>query len=173
MTRPSLVCLLVSMIAMGIVAASPARAHDLCDEASTPEQGVSVCTRQIGSGEFKGRDLAITYVNRGVAYYRLKQHEKAVADFDRAIKIAPALVQAWNNRGVARQALRQYKAAIADYAKAISLNPRYAAAWFGRGAAHEALGDKAAALRDYRQYVTLAPGDPAGRAAVKRLAGAR
>lgn len=162
----------LSILGAGVcifLAAGSASAHDLCDEANTPQQGISTCTRQIEAGQFKGRDLAITYVNRGVAFHRLKQYAKAVADFDKALKIAPRLPQAWNNRAVAKQAMGKPKAAIADYSKAIDLNPRYAAAWYGRGSAHEALKDNKAARRDYRQYLRLAPGDPAGRAALERV----
>jgi tetratricopeptide (TPR) repeat protein len=153
----------------GSAASSPARAHDLCDQASTPEQGVSVCTQQIESGQHKGRDLAIAHVNRGVAYYRLKQYGKAVADFDRAIGIAPGLHEALINRGAARLAQGRVDQAIADYSRAIALAPGAAGAWYGRGAAHERAGRRAAAIHDYRRYVKLAPHDPDGPAALKRL----
>ena len=167
--RPIRLPLAASALLAMAAATSPARAHDLCDQASTPEQGISVCTRQIQSGQHKGRNLAIAHVNRGVAYYRLKNFGKAAADFDRAIAIAPGLHEAWINRGAARLALGRIGPAIADYSRAIAISPDAAGAWYGRGVAHERAGKRDAAIRDYRRYVKLAPHDPDGPTALKRL----
>ena len=41
------------------------------------------------------------YINRGRAYYKLKNYKYAIADYTKAIKINPNDAQIYNNRGVA------------------------------------------------------------------------
>ena len=59
-----------------------------------------------------------------VGYLALDEDPKgSVLANDRAIRLNPALVEAYSNRGNAKQQLEQYEAAIADYDEAIRLNP--------------------------------------------------
>ena len=49
----------------------------------------------------------------------------ALADYDQAIRLNPAYVDAYNNRGVVRSDRGDADGAIADYDQAIRLNPEY------------------------------------------------
>ena len=64
------------------------------------------------------------YGNRGVAYYSLGQYQRAIQDYDEAIRLKPTAVR-YTNRGVAYRLLGQYAKADADKAKACSLDSQY------------------------------------------------
>ncbi len=59
-------------------------------------------------------------------------HDRAIADFDRAIRLNPEYATAFNNRGIAYQN-NYFDRAIADYDEAIRINPEYATAFTNRG----------------------------------------
>jgi tetratricopeptide (TPR) repeat protein len=63
--------------------------------------------------------------NRGNGYYAKGEHDRAIADFDKAIGIDPAQATAFYNRGNAYYAKGDRDRAIADYDRAILLNPRF------------------------------------------------
>jgi PGF-CTERM protein len=69
------------------------------------------------------------YNNRGAAYYDLKQYERAIEDYSKAIELNPNYVGAYINRGVTYYDLKQYERAIEDFDKAIELNPNLAEAY--------------------------------------------
>ena len=78
-------------------------------------------------------NLAVTYNNRGVAYREIKQHERAIEDYNKAIELNPKYAEAYNNRGNAYREIKQHEKAIEDYSNAIELNPKYADAYANRG----------------------------------------
>ena len=71
----------------------------------------------------------------------------AVADFDRAVELAPRYAEAYNNRGAARHELGDDAGAIADYDRALEFGPPQTAApvYANRAAARYAVGDYAGA----------------------------
>jgi tetratricopeptide (TPR) repeat protein len=68
------------------------------------------------------------YNMRGIAYYRQGQIEKAISDYNKAIKINPEFAAAYPNRGYVYHSERKYKKAHSDYEKVIELNPKQAIA---------------------------------------------
>jgi tetratricopeptide (TPR) repeat protein len=74
---------------------------------------------------------AWTYNIRGLAYGRLRQHEKAIADFNEAIRLDPRYITALNNRGFAHASLGQHESAARDFNLAIRVDPRNADAHNG------------------------------------------
>ncbi|MCH6582238.1 MAG: tetratricopeptide repeat protein, partial [Proteobacteria bacterium] len=64
--------------------------------------------------------LAVVYNNRGNAFGKRSQHQKAIADFSRAIHIDPLLAVAYGNRGDAYSELGEYTRAIEDINEAIA-----------------------------------------------------
>ena len=61
------------------------------------------------------------YFYRGIAYHRLRQLGKAVADFDRAIELDPAHAAAYEHRGDVWRDRGDKKRAEADHARAREL----------------------------------------------------
>ena len=66
----------------------------------------------------------MAYDNRGHAWYAKGEYDKAIADYDEAIRLDPKYAMAYNNRGLAWYAKQEYDKAIADYDKAIDLDPK-------------------------------------------------
>lgn len=100
---------------------------------------------------------AMALNNRGFAYYRKQNYEKAIADFDRAIRMAPRLADAYNNRGNIRLIAGALDQAMLDFNRAIQLNPQHALAFNNRANVHQAKGNLVEALTDYTQAIKLAP----------------
>lgn len=94
---------------------------------------------------------------RGVAQNANGSREKALEDFDKAIRINPRYAEAYFNRGNTNLALLRYDDAIRDYSLAITNNPSMAEAYVNLGNAHAALGGSAAALADYERALALNP----------------
>ena len=68
-------------------------------------------------------------MNKGMEYEKAGKYDAAITEFNKAIKLNPRFIQAYNNRGVAYNAKGELNQAIADYNKAIELNPKYAEAY--------------------------------------------
>ena len=79
--------------------------------------------RAIQANGLKGYQLSAVYVNRGLTYYRMAKYEKALADFNAAIKILPKNPYAYNNRGLTYEKLGKRELAIRDYRMALKFDP--------------------------------------------------
>lgn len=91
----------------------------------------------------------------GIALSKLGQHEAALANHDKAIKIKPDYPQAWSGRGFVLSELGQYEAAIASYDKAIEIKPDYYQVWNIRGFASSALGQHEAAIASFDKAIGI------------------
>jgi tetratricopeptide (TPR) repeat protein len=68
-------------------------------------------------------NLAGAYGNRGIAYYKKNELDKAMADHNQAIRIDPNSALVYINRGAVYDEKRDFEKAIADYNQAIRLTP--------------------------------------------------
>ena len=71
--------------------------------------------------------------SRGLAWRRSGNLDRAIADFDQAIRLNPKDVAAYNNRAMALADRRDFDRAAADYDQALKLDPKYALAYLNRG----------------------------------------
>ena len=69
------------------------------------------------------KEDARAYYNRGLARTNKGDFEKAIADFDQAIKLSPRDAEAHAARGNAHEEVGNDAAAKADYARALQLDP--------------------------------------------------
>jgi tetratricopeptide (TPR) repeat protein len=122
-----------------------------------PIQG---CTAVIQAGRQMLDRLATAYNNRGVAYRIKGEYDKAIDDFNEAIKLRPSFANAFNNRGVAHRNKGDLNGALADYDQAIRLKPDYAAAFYNRGLVYEEKGEYQRAVDEFTLVLQLAPRDP-------------
>ena len=113
---------------------------------------------QPGAVAFFGRALAYqdkarwdfdAYLNEG------RYEDRAIQDYDQAIRLDPNNAAAFNNRGNAYTRRRQYDRAIADYSEAIRLVPNNGATFNSRGYALRFVGQYGRAIADYRKALTL------------------
>jgi lipoprotein NlpI len=148
-----------SVLSAAMIVLSYSAAADQCDTPQAPEATIIACTQSINSGKWKGRDLAAYYNNRGYAYNTKGDPDRAIADFNEAIRINPKDAIAFNNRGYAYNAKGDLDRAIADYGEAIRIDPGDADAFTGRGIAYSAKGDNDRAIADYSEVIQLDPKD--------------
>ena len=83
--------------------------------------------------------------------------EEVVQAYDKAIRLNPGFVDAYNNRGVAKNALGRHEQAIADFNEALRLTPDDAEAYSNRGVAKNALGQYKDAIADHDEAIRLKP----------------
>ena len=112
------------------------------------DQKISGCTTVIQSGKISNSDLALAHTNRGFAYGTKGQHDRAIQDYDQAIKLDPSNAIAYYNRGIAYSDKGQFDRAIQDYDQAIKLDPSDADIFYARSLARAKKGDKKGADAD-------------------------
>ncbi|HVN00700.1 MAG TPA: tetratricopeptide repeat protein [Caulobacteraceae bacterium] len=134
-----------------------------CSQAAFKERADDVsmryCTEAISNGVLDRRDLAGTYINRGVLWMVRHNYAMARGDFERAIQIDPALGEAWVNRGAVNIVDHRFQDGITDITKGLGLGTQEPAkAYYNRAVAYEGVDDEKSAYLDYQQALTLEPG---------------
>jgi tetratricopeptide (TPR) repeat protein len=112
-----------------------------------------------------GRSIALTpsaiaYVDRGGAYLRRHQPEKAIADFNEALKFDSSNLAALLGRANANYARKQLDASLDDYTRVIEADPKNATAYFKRGNIRLDSLEFAEACSDYSASLRLDPNQP-------------
>ena len=121
-------------------------------------QAIELCTASIEGDALRPRDLAATYVNRGIILSRRGRHEAALEDFTTALEKERALVHALINRGNVLVRLKRYEEALVDYDRAVFYSEgRDPLVFFNRSLAYENLGRGAEAREDLVRAVQLDP----------------
>ena len=82
---------------------------------------------------------ATQYFDSGLEYSQGGEHQKAIANYTRAINLEPQNAKIWVNRGTAYRTLRQFEKAIRDLDKAIRLDPQNAKAYYHKGLSYHSL----------------------------------
>ena len=154
----------VALVAGSLFHMSAARAQtqqqkDWCASKNdaTQDQRISSCSEILQSGagteNFRSRVLN----NRGNAYKSEGQYDRAIQDYDQAIRLDQNYAVTFLNRGVAYSGKTQYDHAIQDYDQAIKLNPNSALAFHNRGAAYSKKNEFSRAIQNYDQAIKLNP----------------
>ncbi len=99
--------------------------------------------------------------DRGVAHWRERRYQQALADFEKSIALNPDYAPVYNNRGNVLMQMGRTEDAIKDFTRAIELAPAYGAAFNNRGNAYLALGRIAEAEADLRRASKLLPSSAA------------
>ena len=105
--------------------------------------------------------FALAYNNRGDAWFDKGDLDRALTDFDAAIKHNPSLAIAYGNRGYLYHRKRDTARAIADYSMQIKLKPDVLA-YINRGNVYRDTEQLERAAADYGAAAKIAPTDPRG-----------
>ena len=100
-------------------------------------------------------NAAVIPLDKGVDYAEQGDYEKAIEQFDEAVRLDPQDAKAYGNRGSAYSALGKYQQAIQDYDEAIRLRPQLAGAYYIRGLIYGELGKSDEAARDFAKAKEL------------------
>ncbi len=103
---------------------------------------------------------ALALYRRGTALEALGQTDRALSDYNQAIKLDPREPLAFFGRGVLLATRkRAYVRAIADFDKVLALQPDNVAALMFRGDAYGQMGEFGRSLADLDRAIALAPDD--------------
>jgi tetratricopeptide (TPR) repeat protein len=100
---------------------------------------------------------SLLYLNRGTAYLYKGDYDRALTDFNQAIKLQPNSAPAYFNRATVYFWKEDYDQGIADSNQAIKLQPDFALAYLKRGSGYYLKNDYDRALTDFNQAIKLQP----------------
>jgi tetratricopeptide (TPR) repeat protein len=120
--------------------------------------GIADCTHAIEGEALGSRDLAGTYINRGVLRMTINDYADAQADFEKGVKLDPTLGEGFVNLGGVKIARGHYAEGIADIDHGLTLSPEEPEkAYYNRALADEMMDNIKAAYFDYSKAAELKP----------------
>lgn len=125
---------------------------------ATPEPGLSSVLGSVVLAEMQEPSPeAMEYLDSGLANHKLQEYDLAVADYDKAIALAPQWARAYHYRAISYMDSKRYEQALADTEKALELEPYEAAYYRERGHALRNLGRPEEALLDFNRALLMEP----------------
>jgi len=102
-------------------------------------------------------DSSGAHNNAGFVYLKEKNIDRAIEEFNTAIKINPAKPDSYNNLGVAYKSMGKTDEAVAFYKKAIAISPDYAQAYNNLANIYNNAGKLDEAVALYHKAIELSP----------------
>jgi tetratricopeptide (TPR) repeat protein len=127
---------------------------------ASPDMQIAACTALIQSGRGNDHGLSVAFYDRGNAYRQKHDYDRAIADYDQAIRHNSGMGVAFSNRGNVYRQQGQYARALADYDAAIRLDPKDAIALQNRCWVRFVTGQLSEALADCDESLRLRPDAP-------------
>jgi len=87
----------------------------------TPDEMIDTCYALVKSGQWSGKDSAWLYNNIGKGYFLKEDYDRAVTNYDRALKLDPSDAYAYCGRGITKNKITA-GSGDADIARARQLN---------------------------------------------------
>lgn len=130
-----------------------------CDgkNGTSADQQIAGCTGLIESGRGNENGLSVAFYNRGNGYAAKGDFDRAIEDYDDAIKHNPKMAVAFSNRGNAYKEKERYERALADYDIAIGLGPDNPIALHNRCWTRFIVGQLSEALADCNDSLRVRP----------------
>ena len=100
---------------------------------------------------------AIGFLNSAIAWFRMGEYEKSLADLNEAIRLDPKLADAYGNRAVIWIYKGDVDRALNDLNEAIKLEPQLSNAYNIRGEVWVRIGDFNRAVEDLNEAIRLEP----------------
>ena len=100
-------------------------------------------------------DDRLAALARGSVYLKMKQPERAIADFNRVLEMDTKHAKAHHLRGLAREMTGSDDEALKDLDKAIDIDPDYGAAYYSRATLRAKMGQEDLAAEDMQMVAHL------------------
>lgn len=119
------------------LASSVARAAGSDCWEKTGEAAIQACSKIINSKQAsdqsdRAQTLSLAYFHRGNAYFVKRNYDRAIDNYDDAIRLNPKYLKAYHIRGNAYYLKGFYEKALADFDQVIHLDPSYKAVTYYR-----------------------------------------
>jgi lipoprotein NlpI len=124
-----------------------------------PARAIAACSRVMRSAGSKEVSASAHY-NRGLAYAANGEPDRAIPDFNEAIRLDPADPDAFVSRGSAYFAIGEHARAISNFDEALKLDPMNGQASFNRALAYFYVGSLADARDGLHRTIELEPDYP-------------
>lgn len=145
---------LAAGLMLALALAEPASADANADCTSTDNaRRIEGCTALLAQPDLPSGERAKAYALRALAYSVLGQYDRALPDYDEAIRINPDFAVALNNRAWAYYKAGRAQSGVDDVERALQLTPDSPHAYDTRAHIRQVLGLPAAALADYERAI--------------------
>ena len=109
----------------------------------------------LGVSVYSARNSAREYNSNGLTYQSKQQYDKALVEFNQAIKLYSGYAEAYFNRGMIYCKKKDYPDSLTDLNRAIQLDSQYTEAYFERGMLYCEIKKYDKALDDFDQAIKL------------------
>jgi predicted TPR repeat methyltransferase len=133
---------------------NPATGERILDVVKVSARPVSAAAMQAAAARAREAWQA---VERAAAHVARGQHEAAVAEYARALKVRPNDAALHNKLGMSYQYLGRDALARAEYNRALALQPDYPEVWNNIGTLEQSQNNLRPALRAYKKAISLRP----------------
>jgi tetratricopeptide (TPR) repeat protein len=125
----------------------------------TAARALQICDLALEQEQLTRRDRAATITNRGILHMREGRFQKALADYQKSIRLMPELLESKVNLGAALYSLGRYEEALVALNEGVGADSVDAKAvgYYNRALCHERLGDIQTAYEDFRRAVVARP----------------
>ena len=100
---------------------------------------------------------AVAYENRGIVYAMVNDHDKALSDFNSALRYDVLSATSYLNKGIIDQVKNNNFSAIESFKKVVELNPKMYEPHFYRANIHYMNGEFDKAIKEYSVAINLNP----------------
>jgi tetratricopeptide (TPR) repeat protein len=122
-------------------------------------KAVQICDMALEQESLTKRNRAATLTNRGILFMRMGEHDRALIDYNKSIRLMPELLESKVNQGAALYGLGRYEDAMDALNAGVytdSVDAR-AIGFYNRALCHEKLGDLQSAYEDFRRALDTQP----------------
>jgi tetratricopeptide (TPR) repeat protein len=146
----------LALCTLGLALCGPARAETTLEcFGENRELWIPGCTALIESHALEPSQLSSAYAMRALGYSLKGEYERAIKDYDAAIKIVPDFAVALNNRAWAYFRSGRGSQGLADVEKSLRLNPLSEHTWDTRAHIRQVMGNFQGALADYEKAIQV------------------
>jgi tetratricopeptide (TPR) repeat protein len=153
-----LVAALAAVLTVGVAVATNEDATRDCIQGDNSKK-IAGCTAMLETPDLPEGQRSLAFGMRALAYSLLGMFEKAIVDYDEALKIRPEFPLALNNRAWAYYKLGRGSEGINDVDLALKLSPGSPYALDTRAHIRQSMGNAEGAVDDYEMAIVV--GGPA------------